>query len=298
MVNTPETDLQFQEVPPRFSEWRRFRRVFFQRKIVFVGLLVLILLGLIAALAPWIAPYDPYKINMRNVLLQPSEDHWVGTDSVGRDLLSRLIYGSRTALLVGFSTVTFAAAAGVILGLTAGYFGGITNMIIMRIMDLLLSFPMIILALFIAAILGGGIQAVIIALGIGALPGYARVMHGLTLSIRENDYILAERSMGSSNLRTMLSHVLPNALAPMIVLITIQLGSIILAEAGLSFLGIGIKPPGAAWGAMVNEGQRYLTTNPWLSFAPGLAIMVVVFAFNMVGDGLRDALDPRLRGTL
>jgi peptide/nickel transport system permease protein len=298
MADTRDTGQEFQEAPPRVSEWRRFRRVFFQRKIVFFGLLVLVLLGITAIFAPWIAPYDPYKQNMREVRLQPSAEHLLGTDPLGRDTLSRLIYGSRTALLVGFTTVTFAAVAGIILGLIAGYFGGITNMIIMRIMDLLLSFPMIILALFIAALLGGGIQNVIIALGIGALPGYARVMHGLTLSIRENDYILAERAIGSSNSRTMLSHILPNALPPMIVLITLQLGSIILAEAGLSYLGIGIKPPGAAWGAMVNEGYRYLLTNSWLSVAPGLAIMLVVFAFNLVGDGLRDALDPRLRGLL
>ncbi len=165
-------------------------------------------------------------------------------------------------------------------------------------MDLLISFPMIIFALFLAAILGGGITNVIIALGIGAIPGYARVMHGLTLSIKENDYILSERAIGSHDLRTMLAHILPNALPPMIVLITLQLGTIILAEAGLSFLGVGIKPPGAAWGAMVNDGYRYLLTNPMLSFAPGVAIMLVVFAFNLVGDGLRDALDPRLRGMM
>jgi peptide/nickel transport system permease protein len=298
MAKAGEADISFQEAPPRISEWRRFRRVFFQRKIVFFGLLVLLLLGLAAIFAAWLAPYDPYDTNMRNVLLQPSKAHLLGTDPLGRDTLSRLIYGTRTALLVGFTTVTIAAVAGMALGLIAGYFGGITNMIIMRIMDLLLSFPMIILALFIAALLGGGIQNVIIALGIGALPGYARVMHGLALSIRENDYIMAERAMGSSNSRTMFSHILPNTMPPMIVLITIQLGSIILAEAGLSYLGIGIKPPGAAWGAMVNEGYRYLLTNPWLSFAPGLAIMLVVFAFNLVGDGLRDALDPRLRGLL
>jgi peptide/nickel transport system permease protein len=152
--------------------------------------------------------------------------------------------------------------------------------------------------LFIAALLGGGIQNVIIALAIGALPGYARVMHGLTLSIKENDYVMAEKSLGSSNARIMFSHILPNALAPMIVLITLQLGTIILAEAGLSYLGIGIKPPGAAWGAMVNDGYRFLTDLPMLSFAPGVAIILVVFAFNLVGDGLRDALDPRLRGTL
>ena len=215
MVNTQDTGPEFQEAPPRTSEWRRFRRVFFQRRIVFFGLLVLVVLGLAAAFAPWIAPYDPYKGNMRAVLLQPNQEHLLGTDSIGRDTLSRLIYGSRTALMVGFTTVAFAAVAGIILGLTAGYFGGIINMIIMRIMDLLLSFPMIILALFIAALLGGGIQNVIIALGIGALPGYARVMHGLTLSIRENDYILAERAMGSSNLRSMFSHILPNTLPPM-----------------------------------------------------------------------------------
>jgi peptide/nickel transport system permease protein len=298
MAKAGEADISFQEAPPRISEWRRFRRVFFQRKIVFFGLLVLLLLGLAAIFAAWLAPYDPYDTNMRNVLLQPSKAHLLGTDPLGRDTLSRLIYGTRTALLVGFTTVTIAAVAGMALGLIAGYFGGITNMIIMRIMDLLLSFPMIILALFIAALLGGGIQNVIIALGIGALPGYARVMHGLALSIRENDYVMAERAMGSSNSRTMFSHILPNTMPPMIVLITIQLGSIILAEAGLSYLGIGIKPPGAAWGAMVNEGYRYLLTNPWLSFAPGLAIMLVVFAFNLVGDGLRDALDPRLRGLL
>ncbi|MCR4392892.1 MAG: ABC transporter permease, partial [Dehalococcoidales bacterium] len=171
-------------------------------------------------------------------------------------------------------------------------------MIIMRLMDALMGFPMLILALLLAAVLGGGIQNVIIALSIAAVPGYARVMNGLTMAIRENDYILAGKAMGASNWRIMLRHIVPNAIPPMIVLITLQLGGLILAEASLSFLGIGIKPPGAAWGAMVNDGYRYIRTYPVLSVAPGLAIMLVVFAFNMVGDGLRDALDPRLRGTL
>jgi peptide/nickel transport system permease protein/oligopeptide transport system permease protein len=298
MVTAPDTTTEFKEAPPRVSEWRRFRRVFFQRRIVILGLLVLLLLVFVAIFAAWLAPYNPYDQDMRGTLQQPSRQHLLGTDSIGRDTLSRLIYGTRTALIVGFTTVGISVFAGILLGLIAGYFGGAVNMIIMRIMDLLISFPMIILALFIAALLGGGIQNVIIALGISSLPGYARVMHGLTLSIRENDYVMAERAMGSSNMRTMLSHILPNALPPMIVLITLQLGGIILAEAGLSYLGIGIKPPGAAWGAMVNDGYRYLLTNPMLSFAPGIAIMLVVFAFNLVGDGLRDALDPRLRGTL
>jgi peptide/nickel transport system permease protein/oligopeptide transport system permease protein len=289
----------FSEAPPRVNEWKRFSRVFFARRLVIFGLVIMLLLILTAIFAPLLAPYDPYKQDMRSTLQQPSTTHLLGTDSLGRDTLSRLIYGSRTAILVGFATATFAAAVGMLLGLIAGYFSNtIINMIIMRAMDLLLSFPMIILALFIAALLGGGIQNVIIALAIGALPGYARVMHGLALSAKENDYVLAERAMGASITRTMFSHILPNTLPPMIVLITLQLGSLILAEAGLSFLGIGIKPPGAAWGAMVSDGYRYLRDHPVLSFAPGVAIMLVVFAFNMIGDGLRDALDPRLRGTL
>ncbi len=284
---------------PRTNEWRRFIRVFFQRKMVIFGLVVLFVLFISAIFANQLAPYDPYKPNYRNVTLQPTAEHPLGTDQLGRDTLSRLIFGTRTAILVGFLTAGIAAVVGMTLGLTAGFFSGsLINMIIMRIMDLLISFPNIILALFIAALLGGGIQNVIIALAISALPGYARVMCGLTLSIKENDYVLAGRSIGASNFRAMFFHILPNALPQMIVLITLQLGGLILAEAGLSFLGIGIKPPGAAWGAMVNDGYRYLSTHPVLSFAPGIAIMLVVFAFNMVGDGLRDALDPRLRGTI
>jgi peptide/nickel transport system permease protein len=299
MVDNEQTLAAFSEARPRTSEWKRFRRVFFSRKIVIFGLFILFLLVFTAIFAPLLAPYDPYKPDLRNARQPPSKEHVLGTDSTGRDTMSRLIYGSRTTILVGFATTGFGAILGAILGLVAGYTGNkFLNAIIMRSMDLLTSFPMIILALFIAAILGGGIQNVIIALAIGALPGYARVMHGLTLSIKENDYVMAERSLGASNAKIMFNHILPNALAPMIVLITLQLGTIILAEAGLSYLGIGIKPPGAAWGAMVNDGYRFLTDLPMLSFAPGVAIILVVFAFNLVGDGLRDALDPRLRGTL
>lgn len=200
--------------------------------------------------------------------------------------------------MVGFGSVLFAGVIGITLGLVAGYFGGVTNMIIMRIMDALMGFPMILLALVISAVLGSGIHNVIIALSVATLPGYARVMHGLTLTIRENDFMLAQRAMGAGNIRAMFWHILPNGLPPMIVLVTLQLGALILAEAGLSFLGFGIRPPDAAWGAMVADGRRYLLLYPWLSLAPGLAIMMVVFAFNLVGDGLRDALDPRLRGLL
>jgi peptide/nickel transport system permease protein len=168
----------------------------------------------------------------------------------------------------------------------------------MRFIDALMTFPMILLALIFASLLGGGLKNVMIALGISLLPGYARIMCGQVLSVKETDYIIAEHALGARNLRVMLRHILPNCFPPMIVLITLQMGAAILAEAGLSFLGIGIEPPGAAWGAMVNDGYHYLITNPILSFAPGMAIMLVVFSFNMVGDGLRDALDPRLRGVI
>ena len=200
--------------------------------------------------------------------------------------------------MVGFISVAIGSAIGITLGITAGFTRGFISALIMRAMDAMMCFPMLILSLVIAALLGNGIVNVIIALSVASIPLYARVVYGLTLSIKENDYILAQKSLGSGSWRTMLTHILPNAFPPLIVIVTMQLGGLILAEAGLSFLGIGIAPPGAAWGAMVNEGYRYLLNNPVLSFAPGLAIMLVVFAFNMVGDGLRDALDPKLRGLL
>ncbi|MCJ7606162.1 MAG: ABC transporter permease [Dehalococcoidales bacterium] len=290
--------LDFSENKPRGSEWKRFRRVFFARGAVAIGLVLLLALFGTAIFAPWIAPYDPYKPGVAPSLAEPSAEHWLGADLLGRDTLSRLIYGSRTAVLVGFISVAVGSICGITLGILAGFTGGMTNVIIMRSMDALMCFPMLILALVIAALLGNGIENVIIALSIATIPGYARVTYGLTLSLKENDYILAQKSLGAGNWRTMLRHILPNAFPPLIVLMTMQLGGLILAEAGLSFLGIGIEPPGAAWGAMVNDGYKYLMRSPVLSFAPGVAIMLVVFSFNIVGDGLRDALDPRLRGLL
>jgi ABC-type dipeptide/oligopeptide/nickel transport system permease subunit len=290
--------MEFSENKSRGSEWRRFRRVFFARGAVMVGLIILLITFIVAIFAPFLAPYNPYTPGVAKSLAQPSAQHWLGADLLGRDTLSRLIYGSRTALEVGFIAVAVGSIIGITLGIVAGYTRGIVSTIIMRAMDAMMCFPMLILSLVIAALLGNGIVNVIIALSISSIPGYARVVYGLTLSIKENDYILAQKALGSGSWRTMLGHILPNAFPPLIVLVTMQLGGLILAEAGLSFLGIGIKPPGAAWGAMVNAGYPYLTTNVWLSFAPGVAIMLVVFAFNMVGDGLRDALDPKLRGLL
>ena len=249
------------------SEWRRVRRVFLQRKLVLAGTIVLLLLVLVAIFAPLIAPHDPYLNDMSKALQNPSSNHLLGTDKLGRDTFSRLVYGSRTALLVGFRTVAVSAVVGMILGL-------------------------------LAAVLGGGLQNVIIALAVATLPAYTRLMCSETLSVKENEYIMAQRAIGSKSLRTMARHVLPNAFQPTLVLITTMLGNVILAEAALSFIGIGIQPPGAAWGSMAADGYRFLESHPLLSFAPCIAIMVVVFAFNMVGDGLRDALDPRLRGKL
>lgn len=298
MSKQAELATDFSEAPPRVSEFRRFRRALLNRGIVLFGIVVVTMLILTAILAPLLAPYDPYKQNLSESLLHPNKEHLLGTDLLGRDTLSRVIYGTRTSLMVGVIAVGVAATIGMTLGLIAGYFGGATFAVIMRFMDALMSIPMIALALIIASMLGGGLKNVMIALGIGLMPGYTRLMCGQVLSAKENEYIVASRAIGSSHTRIMLRHILPNCFPPLIVLMTMMLGTTILAEAGLSFLGIGIEPPGAAWGAMVSDGYRYLLTNPVLSFAPGVAVMLVVFAFNMVGDGLRDALDPRLRGTL
>ncbi len=282
----------------RTSEIKRMGRVFFSRWVVAFGMLVILILVITALGAPWFAPYDPYEQDLGATLLQPSWEHPLGTDSLGRDTFSRVIYGTRNSLMVGIIALGIAATIGMSIGMAAGYFGGWVDTLLMRIVDALMCFPMILLALVIAALLGNGLKNVMIALGIAMLPGYARLMCAQVLSIKENDYILAARSTGVGNIRAILRHVLPNCLPPLIVLITMQMGAAILAEAGLSFLGVGIEPPGAAWGTMVNDGRSYLLTNPLLSVAPGIAIILVVFSFNMIGDGLRDALDPRLRGTI
>jgi peptide/nickel transport system permease protein len=286
------------ELPPRSSAVRRFYRVFTGRGLVVFGSIIVLVVIMVAIFAPLIAPYDPYQQDLSIALQNPSSQHLLGTDGIGRDTLSRIIYGSRIALLVGIIATGIAAICGMTLGLLAGYFGGAVNMIIMRFIDALMTFPMIVLAMTIAATLGGGIVNLMIALGFSMMSGYARVMCGLVYSIKENDYVLAERAMGANYWRIMVRHILPNSFPPFIVLITMQMGIAIMAEAGMSFIGIGIEAPTASWGSMVNDGYKYLLNNPVLSLAPGVAILVAVFAFNMVGDGLRDALDPRLRGTL
>jgi len=295
------TDTQnstIQEIAPRVSEFKRFRRVFLSRGLVVFGMIAIVGFVFMAIFAPFLAPYDPYMPDLDHALSQPSSQHLLGTDTIGRDTLSRIIYGARTSLIVGVIVVCLAAVIGMSLGMVAGYIGGWAYTVIMRGIDVLMTFPMLLLALIVAALLGEGIRNVIIALTVGMVPIYARLMCGQVLNIKENEYIMAGRAIGASNLRIMLRHLVPNAIPPLIVVMTMMLGTTVLAEAGLSFLGVGIEPPTAAWGSMVNDGRQYLVSHPILSFAPGFAIMLLVFAFNMVGDGLRDALDPRLRGLI
>ncbi len=293
IINTPNPEI----IPPRTGELRRIGRVMFSRWVVTAGMVIIAILILVAIFAPLLTPYGPNATNMKGMLLQPSRDHLLGTDQLGRDLLTRVIFGSRISLLVGIVGVSLAGVVGIGLGLIAGFFSGWVGNVIMRIIDALLALPPLVLMLAIAAILGSGIFNVLVALGVGMMPTYCRLMFAQVTILRESDYVTAAKSIGAGNLRIMLRHLLPNAFPPLLVLITVNLGTAIMMEASLSYLGIGIIPPTATWGAMVSSGQPYLLTNALLSFVPGVCILLVVLAFNMVGDGLRDALDPRLRGT-
>jgi peptide/nickel transport system permease protein len=303
MSNNSETPVQaitaeLEATPQHYSEFRRVMRVFLGRKLAVVGLAFVALLILMAIFGPLISPYDPNKMDLEHQLESPTWNHLLGTDSLGRDTLSRVIYGCRTSLIVGLAAVGCAALVGETMGLLAAHYGGMVYTIIMRFTDALMSIPMMLNAFVIAAVLGGGVKNVIIALAVGGIAGQCRMMCGMAMTIKQNDYMMAGKSIGSSDLRMMLRHTFPNAFPPLLVMITMNLGMVILSEAALSFLGIGITTPTVAWGSMINDGYRYLLTNPILSFAPGAAIMIVVFGFNMMGDGLRDSLDPRLRGTL
>jgi ABC-type dipeptide/oligopeptide/nickel transport system permease subunit len=287
-----------EETLPPVNELRRFARVLLSRGVVLFGVIAIVVFLLAAIFAPVIAPYDPYDQILDDVLQQPNNKHILGTDSLGRDTLSRIIFGTRITFLVGVGTVIIAASLGTVIGLIAGYFGGWVFAVIMRCTDGIMAIPPLMLALVIATLLGTGVRGVMIAVSFALLPGYIRLICGQVLSVRENEYVMAAHSVGVGKIGIMFRHILPNCLSPLIVQMTMMMGLAILTEASLSFLGLGIKPPSAAWGSMVYDGYKYLVMRPILSIAPGLAIMLVVFAFNMLGDGLRDALDPRLRGTL
>lgn len=294
----PDPEYTLAEVPPKVNEFRRVIRIMFSRGVVVFGIVVVLLLVILAIFAPLIAPYNPYQQNLDIALESPSTAHWLGTDQLGRDLLSRIIYGTRVSLMIGIVAVGIAAVIGTVLGLVAGYFGAWIDNIIMRFIDSLMAVPPLVLAIGITTALGGGLTNVTVALGIAYMPVYCRLMYGQVVSIKQYEYVIAGKVIGAGHSRIMFNHIFPNSIPPLIVLMTLQIGIAILAEASLSYLGIGIQPPTAAWGAMVNYGYRYLVSNPVFSIAPGIAVLLTVLAFNMVGDGLRDALDPRLRGTI
>ncbi|MDR7544171.1 MAG: ABC transporter permease [Armatimonadota bacterium] len=260
-----------------------------------VGLLVLLAMAASAALAPWVAPYDPNAQVWEQALRGPSAAHWLGTDEFGRDVFTRIIYGSRISLVVGFLAVAIAAGLGVPLGLLSGFVGGRVDVLVMRVMDVLLAFPALLLALAIVGALGPGVRNSIIAVGVVAIPAFARVVRGATLVVRAQEYVDAARALGVRVPRIIARHVLPNAAAPVIVQATLGVGTAILSSAGLSFLGLGAQPPTPDWGGMLAGGREFMLQAWWIATFPGLAIMLTVLGFNLVGDALRDALDPRLR---
>ncbi len=262
-----------------------------------VGAAIILVMVFTAVFADYIARYDPYQIRTDKLFAPPGPEFWLGTDDFGRDLFSRIVYGSRISLYVGILAVLFGTTNGALWGLISGYFGGRTDFIIQRVMDALMAFPTLVLALAIVAALGQSTTNVIIAVGIVLTPTANRVIRSVVLSIKQNVYIEAARAIGASELRVMFLHVLPNCVAPYIILATTALGTAILAEASLSFLGLGTPPPEPAWGSMLSgAAQRYIRQAPWMAIYPGIAISLAVFAFNMFGDALRDVLDPRLRG--
>ncbi len=260
------------------------------------GAFIVIIMILMAASAEFIAPYDPIVNDFANMLLAPGAEYWLGTDEFGRDILSRLIYGARTALFVGFSCAFIGATAGLVLGVASAYFGGTFDLLFQRVMDVFMAFPLIILALAVVSILGPGIQNVIIAITIPFIPNCARVVRSSALAIREIPYIDAARALGFSHARIILRHMVPNVMAPYLIMITAFVGQAILLEASLSYLGLGVQEPTPAWGLMLSGGaEEYAESAPWIAIIPGIAISLSVFGFNLFGDALRDALDPKLR---
>jgi peptide/nickel transport system permease protein len=260
------------------------------------GAAVVVVMVLVAIGADYLAPYDPLKTRYHLMMQAPGAKFWLGTDTYGRDILSRIIYGSRTALLVGFSASIFGATVGAIMGVMSAYFGGKTDLVIQRVMDVLLSFPLIVLALAVVAVLGTGVENVIIAIAVPMVPRCARVVRASALAIRETPYVDAARAMGFSHMRIMFRHMLPNVVAPYLIMLTAFLGQAILLEASLSFLGLGVTEPTAAWGLMLKGAAvEFAERAPWMGIFPGLAISAAVFGFNLFGDSLRDVLDPKLR---
>lgn len=267
-----------------------------QRPLGAIGAVIIVVMALVALTADWLAPYDALATDYAAMLSAPHGAHWLGTDAFGRDVFSRIIYGSRTALIVGLGASFIGATLGALIGVASAYFGGRVDLIVQRIMDILISFPLIILALAVVAILGTGLENVILAIAVPMIPRCARVVRSSALAVREMPYVDAARAAGYTDARIVLRHMLPNVMAPYLIMLTAFLSQAILLEASLSFLGLGVQEPVAAWGLMLRGAAiEFAETAPWMAIFPGLAISLAVFAFNLFGDSLRDALDPRLR---
>ncbi len=278
-----------QERDPVVETWRRFARY---RPALF-GLGFIGLLVFCAVFAAWIAPYDPDAVNTKLRGAAPSAEHWLGNDDIGRDILSRIIYGTRIALIVGIGATSIAVTIGVFVGATAGYFGGKVDFLLSRLIDTLMAFPLLALLLTLSTVFGPSLRNVVIVIGCTVWASYARVVRAEVLSLRERDYILAARAIGTPDRQIITRHLIPNALGPVIILASLAVGGIIILESALSFLGLGVQRPMASWGTMLSDGRDYLRNYPHIAVAPGIAIAITVLAFNLVGDGLRDALDPR-----
>jgi peptide/nickel transport system permease protein len=263
--------------------------------MLLVGLGIVLVMSALALLAPWIAPYDPAALNLDHILMPPSPEHILGTDALGRDVFSRLLYGARVSLWVGFVAVGISTAIGIVLGLASGYFGGWTDELIMRGVDVMLCFPSFFLILAVIAFLEPSLTNIMVVIGLTSWMGVARLVRAETLSLRERDFIAASKLAGASSTRLLFVHILPNALAPVLVSATLGVAGAILVESSLSFLGLGVQPPDASWGNMLMEGKNVLEIAPWLSLWPGLAILVTVLGYNLLGESLSDMLDPRLR---
>jgi len=276
----------------------RRRPAWLRSPLTVAGLLLISVFALAAVAAPLLAPADPLKQVLSTRLKPPTAAHWLGTDQLGRDVFSRMLYGARISLLIGIVVVGLAGSLGTIVGVVAGYIGGWLDEGLMRLTDIFFAFPALILAMAISGALGPSLTNAMIAIAVVSWPVYARLIRSQVLSLREREYVEAARSLGASTLSIIWQHILPNTLAPLMVQASFDLGGAILAAAGLSFIGFGTQPPTPEWGVMISEGRNYIATQPWLSLFPGLAILFTVAAFNLIGDGLRDALDPRLRGKM
>lgn len=277
-------------------KWRR--PAFLRSPLTVLGLIIVVIFAFLAITAPVIAPYSPIKQTLSQRLKPPSVEHWMGTDQLGRDVWSRMLYGAQISLTIGLVVVVTAGIFGTLVGLIAGYRGGRVDEALMRITDVFFAFPALILAMAIAGALGPSLTNAMIAIAVVSWPVYARLVRGQVLALREREFVEAARSVGVPTPRILWKHLLPNTLSPILVQVSFDMGGAILIAAGLSFIGFGAQPPTPEWGVMISDGRKYVSTQPWLPLFPGLAILFTVAAFNLIGDGLRDALDPRLRGNL